>query len=249
MRVRFKPIPKLKDSDLARFWGYVDATPGHGPNGDCWVWTGAKGKNGYGILSFYAIGSIIATRLGYFIQTGEDPEEQLVCHACDFPACIRMDHLFLSNTKGNMSDAARKGRSAKGPHHGSVTHPDAVPHGSGHANSKLTEEDVKAIRERYALGGVSATDLAKEYGVVMSNICFILKANVGWKHADGPTFSNLRPRGEMCGSSRITEDTVRAIRAERAKGAQYRDLSVKYNLSYGAVHALCNGKTWKHVTQ
>ena len=38
-------------SDRCKLYSKVDQTPGHGPNGDCWVFTGAKHKFGYGMIN------------------------------------------------------------------------------------------------------------------------------------------------------------------------------------------------------
>jgi hypothetical protein len=42
--------------------------------------------------------------------------------------------------------------------------------GSAHANAKLTDEQVVAIRQKYAAGGVSQTALAAEFGVDQTTI-------------------------------------------------------------------------------
>jgi DNA invertase Pin-like site-specific DNA recombinase len=33
-----------------------------------------------------------------------------VCHKCDYPPCIRPDHLFIGTQKDNIADAIAKGR-------------------------------------------------------------------------------------------------------------------------------------------
>jgi DNA-directed RNA polymerase sigma subunit (sigma70/sigma32) len=47
--------------------------------------------------------------------------------------------------------------------------------------SRLTEEDVRRIRSRWALGGVTKNRLAREYGVDEKAIREVLK-NATWKH-------------------------------------------------------------------
>jgi len=53
--------------------------------------------------------------------------------------------------------------------------------GETHASAKLTEDDVRAIRARYATGGISQPQLAAEYGVKPETISALLRG-LTWKH-------------------------------------------------------------------
>lgn len=59
----------------------------------------------------------------------------------------------------------------------------AAKQGSAHHKAKLTEDDVRDIRSRYAAGGVSYMDLAVEYGLPQSNIGYIVKRQT-WRHVE-----------------------------------------------------------------
>jgi HNH endonuclease len=41
---------------------------------------------------------------------GQIPEGMFVCHRCDNPRCIRLDHLFLGSPLDNAEDMMKKGR-------------------------------------------------------------------------------------------------------------------------------------------
>lgn len=49
------------------------------------------------------------------------------------------------------------------------------------AHSKLTESIVRDIREKYAAGGVSMAQLAKEYGVHKDTVCAVMRRRT-WRH-------------------------------------------------------------------
>lgn len=53
--------------------------------------------------------------------------------------------------------------------------------GEAHHSSKLTADDVRAIRKRYSEGGVSYKDLAIVYGVQRTSIYDCIKFR-SWKH-------------------------------------------------------------------
>lgn len=74
-------------------------------------------------------------RLVYFLLTGERPE--IVMHRCANPACIEPSHLRGGTQIENVADRDAKGR-RKGIRNG---------FGEKHHSAKLTEQDVRDIRE------------------------------------------------------------------------------------------------------
>jgi hypothetical protein len=100
----------LDDATLIRFWSKVDKTPGHGPNGDCWIWTATTIRNGYG--RFLCDGRMqMATAVALRIAGISASEgKRFACHRCDNPNCVKAAHLFWGSSSDNMRDAANKQR-------------------------------------------------------------------------------------------------------------------------------------------
>ena len=100
-------------SNRCKLYSKVDKMPGHGPKGDCWVFTGAKHKFGYGMINKSDNkDSDITTAHAYSweLENGPVPDGQFVLHECDYPSCVRPDHLFLGTQKENVEDMWTKGR-------------------------------------------------------------------------------------------------------------------------------------------
>ena len=80
--------------------------------GDCLVWTRARRSKGYGAI--YCEGKVADThRVSWEINRGPIPTGMFVCHRCDNPPCINIDHLFLGTVRDNNRDMVAKGRHAE----------------------------------------------------------------------------------------------------------------------------------------
>ena len=133
------------------------------PEGDCLIWQNGKTPSGYGKTRFN--GKTTGThRLALFFTT--QTWGQCALHLCDTPACVNPDHLQWGSYSQNSSDMVNKDRQAKG---------------SRIAQSKLTEEQAKQIKQEYALGIESWRSLGIKYGVSKTVIGYIVK-NKFWTH-------------------------------------------------------------------
>jgi hypothetical protein len=166
------PTQRITASPEQRFWEKVDRSD---PDG-CWEWTACKfERTGYGC--FNTKGFCTAHRFSYALHYGPIPDGLLVLHRCDNRACVRPEHLFLGTYTDNMQDALAKGRMRSG----FGLYPERMPRGERQHLAKLTEDEVRAIRQRYAQGGVTQPELAAEYGLAQATIWAILNRKT-WKH-------------------------------------------------------------------
>lgn len=80
----------------------------------CWGYVGAKDQYGYGKFS---VGRrrLGAHRISYAIHCGDIPDDMVVMHKCDNPACVNPDHLTLGTVKDNVHDCIEKGRFPPSP--------------------------------------------------------------------------------------------------------------------------------------
>lgn len=162
------------------FWARVDKNgpvPEHRPElGPCWIWTGPLNDRGYALArdgrTYYR-----ASRVAYEMVVGP-MGDLLACHHCDNPACVRPDHLFPGTIQDNHADMVAKGRIAQGDRHG--THRAARPALRGR-RTRLNADLVKALRIRYAAGGVTFRGLAQELGIHYSTITQAVNGET-WKH-------------------------------------------------------------------
>jgi hypothetical protein len=129
----------------------------------CIEWTGAALQRGYGLFRVAKTRrNILAHRFAWQQKHGEIPDEMYVCHRCDNPKCVNVNHLFLGTPKDNVDDMIAKGRKVNAP-----------SPGARNGRAKLTEEDVNDIRTfRHHF---SIRQLAYYFGVTPSQIHRIVK--------------------------------------------------------------------------
>lgn len=171
--------------EIARFQNRIDRTPGHGPEGKCWAWVLGKNKGGYGIIMIRGDRPkpvrVLAHRVAFFLETGHlpPPETPCVCHSCDWPPCVRGDHLWAGTRGENMSDMWSKGRANLSRR--KRTRPaECSKRGERHECAKLTDAKVLEIRARHS-AGERTNGLAREYGVSPVTISDIT-ARRTWHH-------------------------------------------------------------------
>lgn len=145
----------LSPEDLTRFMGKVFVTEG------CWYWRGARDRKGYGRFWFEGR-TRGAHRVAALIFGAGIPEGMVAMHTCDNPPCVNPSHVVVGTVADNNADRARKGRSA----------PQA---GQCNGNARLTEDAVREIRRRYAAGGVSQRQLAREFGVGQMTVSYVVR--------------------------------------------------------------------------
>lgn len=135
----------------------------------CVEWTAGRIKDRYGketYGNFYAENEMhLAHRWIYKRKIGPVPEGLDVCHKCDNPACVNLDHLFIGTRQQNMDDCVTKGR---------ISHA-TKNEGESHPMATLTEEDVRDIRHLREFQHHTLIKLSSIYKVSIAQISRIVK--------------------------------------------------------------------------
>lgn len=204
-----------------RFWSKVDRGDGSG----CWLWTADLNRTGYGRINVNRR-VWLAHRLSFVINVGPVPAKLFVLHACDTPACVRPDHLWLGTQADNMRDAATKGRTARGDKVGCYTHPESRPRGERHWSRRMPERAqrgdehwTRRMPERVPRGDMAGLR----------------------KHPESVV------RGEARLNSKLNEEKVREIRRRRARGEKVRGLAQMFGVPPQRIYKVCLRQIWAHV--
>ena len=133
----------------------------HSYNGTpCHTWIASCNKEGRGRIWVNG-GLITAPKVKWFIVHGIWPVEE-VCHYCNNPNCVNIEHFYVGSHKENMQQSFNEGR---------------MPLGELRFSACLSEEQVREIRRDTR----SRRKLALIYGVAQGTIQRI-KTGLTWKH-------------------------------------------------------------------
>ncbi len=158
-------MPRKAASVEVRFWSHVDKTPGQGPYGNCWLWTGCTDDTGYG--AFKICGKKKNShRIAYELSYGKIVGLFDVMHSCDERRCCNPKHLSLATRRRNVEDASGKQRLAIGERN-----PNAV----------LTVGLVKVIRLLHSAANLNPATIAKHLELNPKTVELVVK-NETWKH-------------------------------------------------------------------
>lgn len=81
------------------------------------------------------------------------PDGMYVLHHCDEPRCVRPSHMYLGDHEDNMRD-------------------------TDDARFKLSDDQVRAMRDEYARGGVTQAELGRRYGVHQVTVSAIITGKI-----------------------------------------------------------------------
>ena len=155
----------FSQNDIDRFWSKVDKKG----DDECWNWLACLDKGGYGRFWFNGK-TVKAHRCSLVLAHAVQPlNKTWALHTClTNPKCVNPNHLYYGNQPDNERDKVKDGTHARGERNGCC---------------KLTEQQVRDIREKYIPHKYSTHKLAKEYEISQSQIKMIIN-NKSWKHVE-----------------------------------------------------------------
>jgi len=150
-----KPL-HLSNQQKSRFSALIAAAK-KTKNG-CSIWQGRL--DGHGRARFGHEG-FVAARVVWWLANGDIPEGQCVCHSCDNPACVNLEHLWLGDHVKNMKDRDAKGRNVNCGR---------VSIGGLYQESLNHEPEILRLRKK----GVLAKEISNRVGLAYATVVKIL---------------------------------------------------------------------------
>jgi hypothetical protein len=214
-----------------RFWAKVEIVD---DEDSCWPWTRGVHPEGYGIFQWTPPGETksrasYASRVALYLVTGVLPV--VACHTCDNRPCCRPKHLYDGTHQTNGADKAARGRGCGKPDQ----------HGQNNDSAVLTDAIVVEARRR-SKAGETQRAIAESLGFRQPTLAYAIQGKT-WSHLDTIEAPHVRRKG---GGSRLTEDDVRAIRAE-ALEHDLKTIAEQHGMKYHTVHAIVSRRSWAHL--
>lgn len=154
--------------------------------GGCVEWKGNRNNQGYGVLRASINGNprkmVQAHRYAWYRVNGDIPSDKCLCHTCDNPCCVNIEHLFLGTWADNNKDRSIKGRSGKREYSQEERNRySEMFRGEKNKYSKLTEDEVRVIKS--LRGTKTAREIGEMFGVTKGAVQSIF-GGYTWKHVE-----------------------------------------------------------------
>lgn len=242
----------LLNPDL--FHAKVDRTPGQGPDGDCNLWTGARSKNGSGLVTATSAGRTInfkAHRVAHWLHFGYLDDDLYCCHTCGCSGCVNPRHLYVSDRKGGYAQMRLMNFIDKAPGFG--------PNGdcwrftgciqrSGYGT--FSNDDGKPYQAHRFMHEMVHGRLPD--GIFACHHCdnrsCVNPAHLfAGTHQDNMDDRNAKGRQSRTRKwAKITDDQARTIKFN--DGRKHEDIAADYGISRTTVSFIKSGKRWSHIT-
>ena len=134
------------------------------PTTGCWLWTGPRLPQGYGLIKRKDGAQLRAHRVAWELAHGPIPVGLFVCHHCDNTCCVRVDHLFLGTCRDNSADMVAKGRAARNC-------------GERNGTARLIAAEAQSIRSAHG----THAEIAGRFNV-SATLIGLIKRRARWKH-------------------------------------------------------------------
>ena len=131
----------------------------------CWIWQDPKARDGYSWVGLKYSNTHIH-RVSYVVFKRKSLGDLHCLHRCDVRMCINPDHLWAGTHSDNMLDCSMKGRLVDN-------------RGENNGRSKITEEDVLAIRN--LAGKQTHKTIGKMFGISTAHTTGIINRRF-WRH-------------------------------------------------------------------
>jgi hypothetical protein len=125
----------------------------------CVLWPFAVNSRGYPCISVKGVSQLVTRVVMERVSGAPLSDAELMCHTCDIPRCVNPWHLYSGDDVTNTADKIERGRQAQG---------------EGNARSRLTADDVRAIRDTATGRYGEIIGFARRYGVSIYTIKAVL---------------------------------------------------------------------------